>query len=156
MKHIKTLLVFVLLTALMPVFGQTNTAPVRWRAITKTEANGNGVLTIKAIVSPGWHLYALELPDGGPKPTIIDLSQSTGLEFTGKLKPSRAATEVSDPLFGMTLGWWDANVEFTIPYKVKSDNASFKCNISFMTCDGTTCRPPSSETISGPVKIKKQ
>lgn len=97
----------------------------------------------------------MELPDNGPKPTTFDLSGSTGIEFTGKVTPSRAAIEAVDPLFDARLGWWDSKVEFTVPFRVTdAAKATLKCTINYMSCDGTTCRPPSRENISTPVKLK--
>lgn len=130
--------------------------PVRWRASVTATGENTGVLTIRALVADGWHLYGLELPKNGPKPTSFDLGASADIKFEGTPKPSRAPLKVDDPMFGLTLTWWDSNVEFTIPFKVTGPKPKINCVISFMTCDGTTCRPPARETISTPVKLNKK
>lgn len=151
-----TISIFMLFAAVISAFGADGDNPVRWRTIVKAGDNGTGTVTFRALVSPGWHLYALELPDGGPKPTTFDLSASEGVEFTGKIKPSRAALSVDDPLFGMALSWWDANVEFSVPFRIKDPaKARISCKINYMACDGNSCRPPVTENISAPVRIKK-
>ena len=92
--------------------------PVKWRTIIKTTGPDSGTVTFKAIIAPGWHLYALTLPEGGPKPTSFDLSESKGIKLGSAVTPSRKAIETDDPLFGMKLAWWDANVDFTVPFTI--------------------------------------
>lgn len=130
--------------------------PVRWRSFVKTAPDGTGTVTLRALISPGWHLYGTEIPEGGPKATSFDFSDSKGVEFTGKIKPARAPLSVDDAMFGMTLSWWDSTVEFTIPFKITDkSSATVNCKISFMACDGNSCRPPKTESISLPVKSDK-
>lgn len=124
--------------------------PVRWRTTIRMTGDTEGVVTFRAIILPGWHLYGLELPQGGPKPTTFDLSDSRGVEFAGPLTAERAPLEVEDPMFGMTLSWWDANVRFSVPFRLNNVAVQpvIKASITYMTCDGTTCRPPKTENIS--------
>ncbi len=130
--------------------------PVRWRSFVRPASDGTYTLTFRALVAPGWHLYGLDMPEDGPKPTTFNLTESTGVEFIGKLEPSRKPLTVSDPLFGIDLQWWDTNIEFVVPFKVTDPTeACIKAQISFMTCDGNTCRPPKTENISIPVKNTK-
>ena len=146
----------MLLAGIMSALAAQGDNPVRWRTIVKAGADGNGTVTFRALISPGWHLYGLELPEGGPKATNFDLAGSKGVKFTGKVKPARTALSVEDPLFGMTLSWWDSNVEFTVPFRVTDPaEARIICKISYMACDGSSCRPPITENISAPGKITK-
>ena len=71
------------------------------------------------------------------------------MKFTGKVKPARTALSVEDPLFGMTLSWWDSNVEFTVPFRVTDPaEARIICKISYMACDGSSCRPHNRKYLS--------
>lgn len=148
MKSLKAIFVFILLAIVLPAVAQQ---PVRWRSFVKVEADGTGVLTIRELVTQGWHLYALELPAGGPKPTKFDFAESSGLKFTGKLTPKRTPLTVKDELFGMELQWWDSNIEFTVPFKLEADNATYKCKINYMACDGNSCLPPATQTLTGKI-----
>ncbi len=127
--------------------------PVRWRTIVKATGPDTGTVTFKALISEGWHLYGLTVPEGGPKPTSFDLKGSSDVTFMGKIQPSRKPLTIHDPLFGLKLDWWDANVEFTVPFKVTGDAPRIECKINYMSCDGNTCRPPKTETIATPVKL---
>jgi thiol:disulfide interchange protein DsbD len=46
-------------------------SPIKWRTTYKMTSQTEGVLTVKAIVTEGWHLYGTELPEGGPKATSL-------------------------------------------------------------------------------------
>jgi len=117
---------------------QESVIPVRWRSFIKTASDG------------------LSIPEGGPKATTFDLTGSTGVKFTGAVTPKRQPVEIEDKLFDMTLTWWDSNIEFTVPFKITDKNAArIDCKISYMACDGSSCRPPKTENISIPVKPAK-
>ena len=156
MKRILTLwaLIIAALTGFCFDSAAQSTSPVRWRTTVRQTAPGEGVVTFRALVAPGWHLYGMQLPADGPKPTTFDLSGSADIEFTGKVTPARKAVRAVDPLFSSELEWWDSNVEFTVPFKVSGDAPVLHCVIGYMACDGTTCRPPARETVSTPVKLK--
>ena len=63
-------------------------SPIEWRVSVKMTSEKEGTLIMKAIIEPGWHLYGMELPDGGPKPTVFDLSGSQGIQYEGNITPS--------------------------------------------------------------------
>lgn len=153
MKTIKSLITIILLILAFPVLAQQ---PIRWRASAQVGSNGMGEVTIRAVVQPGWHLYALDLPQGGPKPTTFDFSGSKGVKFTGKITPKRAPLSVKDDLFDMELQWWDSNIEFTIPFKIMEPNASYNIVISYMACDGNTCMPPTKHTLTGKIIVPEK
>ena len=156
-RSLSLMLIALLVSVITLQAAQPDTAPVRWRTIISTTGPDSGTVTFKALVAPGWHLYGLDLPEGGPKATTFDLSGSTGIKFTGTITPSRPALKIDDPLFGMTLEWWDADVEFKIPFVVTdADAARLNAKIGYMACDGESCRPPKTENVSTPVKLKKQ
>lgn len=155
MKRIITLLLLVI--SILGMAAQSPAAnPVRWRTIIKTTGADSGIVTFKALVAQGWHLYGLDLPENGPKPTVFDFDGSVDIKFTGKLTPSRSAIESDDKMFGMTLSWWDSNVEFSIPFKVTGSSPKLHCTIYYMTCDGSTCLPPAQESIATPIKLNNK
>ncbi len=125
------------------------TPAVRWRTTVKMTSPTEGVVTVRALVGQGWHLYGFDLPDGGPKPTVFDFSKSKGVEFTGVVTPSTKPVSAVDPLFKKTLQWWDANVSFSRTFKVTDRaGAHIGLSIKYMACDGNQCMPPKTENIS--------
>ncbi len=123
---------------------------VDWSMNVKMTTATKGVLTIRANVEPGWHLYGTDIPEGGPSATTITVSTSTkDITLQGKLKPSVAPVKVKDEMFGMELTWWDAPVSFTCPIVLKSKTTSgtISATITNMACNDQTCIPPSTEEL---------
>lgn len=149
MKHLTILLSLILATTLS-AWGQS---PVKWRANARLTSPDKGVITVKATVAPGWHLYSTSLPTGGPKPTVIDLSKSVGVKIDGKLKPSKAPMEKMDKNFGIKLGYWEETVTFTVPFTLTApcDKARVAASVSYMACDDTTCMPPQKTELTSAV-----
>lgn len=143
---------FILLAGCMCSQAQN---PIRWRTSVKMTSESAGVLTVKAIVTEGWHLYGTKLPADGPKPTVLDFNASSGVKFLEPFKPSIKPVEKTDAAFGMTLNWWDKTVTFSRRFKLtgKKADATIKGMISYMACNDENCTPPRTETI-GPIQIK--
>lgn len=133
------------------------TVPVKWRTTVKMTSPTEGTLTVRAVVTPGWHLYGTSLPKGGPVATTFDFTASKGIAFTGNFKPSVAPGQHADPMFGLTLSWWDKNVTFTRTFKLtgKIQDAVISGSIRYMACDGNTCRPPKTETVRATIPAYK-
>lgn len=127
---------------------------IRWRTTVKMTNEKEGVVTVRALVEPGWHLYGTQLPKGGPKPTVLDFSASKGVKFIGDFKPSQKPETKHDDMFGITLNYWSQNVLFTRRFKLtgaKTD-ALISGKITYMGCNDATCLPPKTESFT--VKIK--
>lgn len=138
-----------LLTIFAIAIASVAQSPVRWRmSVTMTSPN-EGEIIITALISEGWHLYGLSMPQGGPKATQFNFSNSSGIELNGDIKPSHEPIVKMDPLFGKELSWWDRNVNFTQRFSVSNkQDGNINVQIFFMCCNSGTCTPPRIETIS--------
>lgn len=150
MKKI-TFLFAALIISMMSAVAQT---PVKWRTSVEMKSSTVGVLTVKAIITDGWHLYGTNIPDGGPKATVLDFSDSKGVKFTSEFKSSVKPTEKMDEMFGIKLSWWASNVTFTRKFKLtgKKTDATINGKISYMACNDENCMPPKTESVT--LKIK--
>lgn len=138
-----------LLAAVFMALGMAAQSPVRWRISIRMTSPTEGELDIKALISDGWHLYGFDMPDGGPKPTRFDFADCLGVQFNGDIRPSESPIVQYDPLFGKKLSWWDRNVIFSRPFTVSDrKDARIKVSVTFMSCNGGTCTPPRTETIT--------
>lgn len=130
--------------------------PVRWRTTVKMTSANEGVVTIKALVGEGWHLYGTSLPKGGPKATVFDFSASTGVKFIGDLTPSTKPVTALDKMFNLKLSYWASNVSFTRKFRViDAAKASIAGKITYMACNGSTCMPPKTESVKVAVPANK-
>jgi hypothetical protein len=145
----KRLFLFFVAAVMAAVAMMAQSSPIRWRINVKMTSDTEGVVTVKALVQDGWHLYGTKLPDNGPKPTSFSFTGTEGVKFTGKLTAARPADKHDDPMFGLELSWWDSNIEFTRKFKVtKREGAKIVVTPTFMGCNNITCLKPSSTTLT--------
>ena len=117
--------------------------PVKWFFEFRDLPSAEKEIVFKAIIEPGWHLYDMSLPDGGPVSTSISFESLQGAELIGKPVASVAPTEVFDKQFDMNLRWYANSVSFTQKIKV-TNYKRFKASgvVEFMACNDETCIPP--------------
>ena len=118
--------------------------PVKWK-IKLDDKNGAAEkeITFTATADKGWHLYDVNLPEGGPISTSFTFETLTGAETIGQPTASATPTTVFDEQFQMDLRWYAGSVTFTQKIKV-TDAAKFKAEgaVEFMACNDETCLPP--------------
>ncbi len=141
---------FIITAFAILVFGSLNAEvahPIKWeQAITMTSDN-EGYIEFTAVMEKGWHLYSLQLPEGGPRPTVFDFTTVAGVEFTDELQPSRAPYEKMDMIFNLELGWWDSNVSFRRNFRLAGGSKGCKIEgvITYQGCNDESCIPPTKE-----------
>ncbi|WP_455635453.1 cytochrome c biogenesis protein CcdA [Parabacteroides sp.] len=118
--------------------------PVKWKI--KLEDKGGAPekeIVFTATADKGWHLYDMNLPEGGPVSTSFTFETLNGAELIGQPVPSVKPTEVYDEQFSMNLRWYPGTVSFTQKLRV-TDPAKFKAEgeVEFMACNDETCLPP--------------
>lgn len=129
---------------------------VKWTMTIKMTTPTEGTVIIKARPEQGWHMYGFDIPEGGPVSTTLDMSASTGVTFTSKLSATPKATPHYDSILALNLTWWESTVTFKRTFKVtEPGNARIVCNVRYMACSGESCTPPTKETLTKPVVIKK-
>ena len=118
--------------------------PVKWNI--KLDDKGGAPekeIVFTATADKGWHLYDMNLPEGGPVSTSFTFETLNGAELIGQPVPSVKPTTVYDEQFAMNLRWYPGTVSFIQKLKV-TDPAKFKVEgeVEFMACNDETCLPP--------------
>ena len=118
--------------------------PVKWKI--KLDDKGGAPekeIVFTATADKGWHLYDMNLPEGGPVSTSFTFETLNGAELIGQPVPSVKPTTVYDEQFAMNLRGYPGTVSFTQKLKV-TDPAKFKAEgeVEFMACNDETCLPP--------------
>lgn len=122
--------------------------PIVWSSSIKMTSNNEGVMTFKASIDDGWHLYSFDLPENGPNATKISFEKTSGIELLGDIVPSRQPIDTVDLVFNIRVGWWDADVEFSQKFKVLEEGKyDIAGEIYFQACNGETCIAPTTETF---------
>ena len=124
--------------------------PVKWKI--KLDDKGGAPekeIVFTATADKGWHLYDMNLPEGGPVSTSFTFETLNGAELIGQPVPSVKPTTVYDEQFAMNLRWYPGTVSFIQKLKV-TDPAKFKVEgeVEFMACNDETCLPPDQISFS--------
>ncbi|MEE0979074.1 MAG: cytochrome c biogenesis protein CcdA [Muribaculaceae bacterium] len=146
MKKLITAVTFLI--AFVAVATAQMVDPITWTARLEKINDTEGLVHFDAQIEDGWHLYGLNLPSGGPRPTSINFNPVEGVEI-GEITPSRNPIEKVDMVFHLKLSWWNSDVTFSAPYKVTSDSpGAITGTITFQGCNNETCIAPSKEQFT--------
>lgn len=125
--------------------------PVKWSYAAKKTGPNEAVLLIKATIEPGWHIYSLNIKDGGPVKTSFTFNKSTAFTIVGKLKEPKPSVHF-EKSFGMDVSYFEKGVIFQQRIKLKKPSVTIKGSLEFMTCNDHKCLPPADIEFSIPVK----
>lgn len=108
---------------------------------------------LTAKIDAGWHLYALELPPGGPRPTRITLATDQPFELSGKIAAPDPLTDF-DPNFSMDTTFYEEAVTFTLPVKVTGDVTDNKLAVSvrYQVCTKQLCLAPKTVKLEADIE----
>lgn len=161
------LAVATLVACALPVATDAQTAPARsanpvtWSLVlTSTGDVLPGVsfdATLVATIRPGWHLYAMQEPDGGPPPTSIAVLPGSPFALGSEIvagTPERAV----DPNFNnLETEWYKDTARFLLPLKTAAGTAHGRHRLevatTWVTCSDTLCYPPEDAVLSLSVNV---
>ncbi len=109
---------------------------------------------LKAEIEDGWHLYAVEQPEGGPFPTKITLADNAPFAIDGKIESANPIVK-PDPNFlvddkPLETKFFEKQAEFTLPIKIASEanTDALAVNVRFQVCNDTLCLPPKTVKVT--------
>jgi thiol:disulfide interchange protein DsbD len=134
------LFLFLLITP-FSFFAQVQ-EPVKW----KYSIGKSSEIIFTTSIEPGWHLYDMNLPPGGPNPTAFIFENLTGVELLGKVTTLAGINTAFDDLFGMNISWYEGNPSFTQKLKIIDPEIfNIQGYIDYMTCNDEYCIPCKEE-----------
>lgn len=138
------LLAFIAVAAQAQIF-----TPVTWEFGLNDSGSAEKELLFTATLESGWHLYDMNLPEGGPVSTTFTFETIKGAELVGAPYATTKPTTVFDELFDMELRWFGGKVTFVQKVKV-TDPKKFAVmgEVEYMACNDENCLPPERESFS--------
>ncbi|MDR2680541.1 MAG: thioredoxin family protein [Tannerella sp.] len=123
--------------------------PVKWSFELKDLPSAEKEIWMTATIENKWHLYDMNLPEGGPVSTSISFEYLRGAELTGKPFSQVPPVEIFDQAFNMQLRWYTNTVTFIQKIKV-TDHRKFRVsgNVEYMACNDEMCLPPAHVPFS--------
>ena len=104
-------------------------------------------------IDPGWHLYALEEPEGGPVATVIGLTEGDPADLLHVDEDTPIM--VNDPLFQQEAGLFQNVAHFTLHLRLAAHVApgphALRVLIRFQSCDDHVCLAPHTDTVPVPL-----
>ena len=146
----KLLAIGALLLMSVGVFAQIE-HPVTWAYAAKKTSPTEATLFIKATIQPGWHIYSLNVKEGGPIKTSFTFAKSKDYILIGKAVEPKAISKYED-VFKMNVSYFEKEVIFQQKIKLKSAKATTVTGgLEYMTCDNKRCLPPEDVNFTIPV-----
>jgi len=118
--------------------------PIKWSYQLNKVSNNEAECQIVATIDEGWHLYTLNMPDGGPRPTSVVFTEASGLTPIGSLLVPKDSISEYDVNFDMQLSYYKKRAVFVQRFSVSGgfDSAGLRGYIEFMACNDEMCLPP--------------
>ena len=107
-------------------------------------------VTLTATIAPGWHLYAMAQPEGGPISTEVSLPANPLATFARPIVASKPAT-IFDPNFDLRVQLYSEKATFTLPLTVAATAPAgahpFAVEARYQSCNDVICLPPKTVRV---------
>jgi DsbC/DsbD-like thiol-disulfide interchange protein len=147
----KLLLVLAVMFAGRGAFAQVE-GHVTWAYAAKKVSATEAVILLKATIDEGWHIYSLNVKDGGPIKTSFKFAPSKEFTLVGKTTEPTPITRF-EKAFSMNVSYFENSVVFQQKVKLKGKKATVKGSLEFMTCNDQKCLPPDNVDYSVQVAL---
>lgn len=164
MRNLTLSILFIILFPLA-VFSQN---PATWTmevsgGNTKLRTGGAFSAKLKAAIEPGWHLYALDQPAGGPFATTIKVAEGLPFDIVGEIRSPKPQISADKNFIvdgkPLETKFFEAVAEFLIPViaKANGDSADLRIDVRYQLCNDTVCLPPKTVRVwqGGSEDVKK-
>ena len=130
---------------------------VEWTSELSPIENGSATLTVKGVITEGWHIYGFEMPDYGdaagvPDPTDIELTLPDGVTADGEMNKIGNTTEHFDEFMELNLPWLTGEISFVQNLNIaEGASGTISGMVRYMACTDQACTPPDRYEFSFPV-----
>ncbi len=110
---------------------------------------------LTAAIQPGWHLYSVTTPRGGPIPTSVGLADTPAIASTKlyQAKPERKF----DPNFQLDTETFQNEADFLFDVELSKTAAAGTADVTararYQSCNDRLCLPPRTKTAAAAVAI---
>jgi thiol:disulfide interchange protein DsbD len=117
---------------------------------------GRLTIALNTHIPPGWHLYSLTTPPGGPIASVIAVGPSRIARIAGAID---APTPIvaDDPNFGIVTETYTDSANFRIPVEIRPTTAAgthaLQVTAYYQTCNQRYCLPPVTDTLAVSVVV---
>jgi thiol:disulfide interchange protein DsbD len=136
--------------------------PVKWALALDppSGAAAGGTLTavVTAAIDEGWHVYAPDEANVGPRPVELTVVKNPVFTAAGKLEAPEPEREM-DEAFGQITASYADSATFRLPVAVAADAPAgphaLEIDVSFQACDGNICLPAKAVRVRATMTVAK-
>ncbi len=144
MKHFFTLCIIIFSS--LSTYAQI-LEPVKWTTSVEKINDTEAILTAKAKIENGWHLYSQTAPELGPVPTSFTYNGGSEYMKKGNTQEGEGIM-IHDPVFNVEIKFFKDEATFTQRIKLNTKKAfNIKGSVEFMVCDDERCLPPTETDL---------
>lgn len=132
--------------------------PVKWSLSVEPATVPPGATLLArfvATIEPGWHLYSLSTPAGGPIPTTLKLADNPAIARYRVYQPR--PKRKFDPNFKLDVEAYENKVEFLLEVELSSDAPvgalELTAQARYQACDAKQCLLPVRRTATALVQV---
>jgi DsbC/DsbD-like thiol-disulfide interchange protein len=122
-------------------------------------AGGTVRIALSAKIEPGWKLYALTQPEGGPQRLAIALPKGTPFTLNQKQIGGPVPKVHKDENFSMDTLYYEDAAAFTVPVTVSRDSAAGRqqipLDVTFQACGQSLCLRPFTQRVTVELTIAR-
>ena len=123
-------------------------SPVHWQSSARVVGDKSLEVTLRATIDEGWHMYATDLPAGGPRATTVEWTTTSGLKLNAAKTRLPKAQEGYDPNYDMTLRWWSGTAQLVYTFDFTGEpNYRLEGAVNYSACNDRQCIAPTSEAF---------
>ena len=117
--------------------------PVKWQSTFENLTATSADLKFTATIEPGWSMYAVDLPVGGPIATSFTFEDHPSFELVGSIEQVTKPEIKDDPHFKMKIGTFHYVAVFRQKIKIlKPENFTVKGEVEYTCCNDISCLAP--------------
>jgi DsbC/DsbD-like thiol-disulfide interchange protein len=131
--------------------------PVHWVIAPVQAVVRNGTVSnvkIDATIQPGWHIYSITQPPGGPYATRISVPDGQPFVAAGNPRVLLQPHVAFDSAFKMNVQLHEKAASFDVPVRFTGKAAtgdSVHVNVRYQVCNASLCLPPQTARLVAPV-----
>ena len=126
--------------------------PVSWSFTSESKGDNTYEIVMTATLEPGWHLYAMDIGEGGPIATSFTFDPIEGYSLAAEALEVTEPEVKYDSSFDMNIGMHSGTAEFRQKVRVLKYPATVQGYVTFMSCDDKQCLPPREVEFSIEIK----
>jgi len=137
--------------------------PVKWSlaldpAAGQVAAGGKLTAVVTAKIDDGWHVYAPDEANVGPRPVELTIVRNPVFAAAGKFDSPEPEREM-DQAFGQITASYTDEATFRLPVAVAAEASAgphtIEIDVSFQACDGNICLPAKAVRVKSTVTVTK-